>query len=142
MASAFSIGRNSAVGNASAISLTTRYYTKRNKSRLFECGTTRCSDYRNTGAPYSSDMYRSIFFRSLLQMPPMGFRSADEQSYFVMYPRSASSTFELPRTSKKPLRPLTQLETNVNRKPVLFFYPVCIAYIGILTERVARIDMQ
>lgn len=67
-----SVGLNSAVGTAVAIS-------------------------RRAGSWCLSDAYSNIFFKSPLDMPPIGLTSALEQSYFVMYPRRASSTFALPK---------------------------------------------
>ena len=40
------------------------------------------------------------FFKSVFDIPPIGLMSADEQSYFVIYPLRASSTLAEPRTSK------------------------------------------
>jgi hypothetical protein len=57
---------------------------------------------RKVGAWNLSETNRSIFFRSPFAIPPMGLISALLQSYFVMYPRSASSTFPVPSTSRKP----------------------------------------
>src|SRR6056300_1164081 len=45
--------------------------------------------------------------KSDLLMPPIGFTSALEQSYLVMYPRKPSSTLALPSTSKNPFFPRT-----------------------------------
>ena len=41
---------------------------------------------------------------NLVHASPMGLMSAELQSYFVRYPRSPSSTFAEPSTSRKPLR--------------------------------------
>ena len=43
--------------------------------------------------------------RSDLLIPPIGLRSALEQSYLVMYPRRDSSTLAEPSTSKDPTLP-------------------------------------
>ena len=41
------------------------------------------------------------------ELVPIGLRSAEEQSYLVMYPLNDSSTFALASTSRKPDRPIS-----------------------------------
>jgi hypothetical protein len=41
--------------------------------------------------------------RTVFEMPPIGLMSAEEQSYLVRYPLSASSTLALPSTSNQPM---------------------------------------
>jgi hypothetical protein len=50
----------------------------------------------NNGILNSLLAQRMKRFRSVLLTPPMGFMSADEQSYFVRYPRRDSSTLAEP----------------------------------------------
>jgi hypothetical protein len=86
--------------------------------------------------------------RSPFAMPPIGLMSAEEQSYFVMYPRRASSTFALPSTSSQdplPVLPRThgsscasRYENTMRRRAWMFWRarfsvwePPCTLYCGV-----------
>ncbi|KAH3687281.1 hypothetical protein WICPIJ_001743 [Wickerhamomyces pijperi] len=49
-----------------------------------------------------SAAYLMNFFKSVLEIPPIGFKSAEEQSYLVKYPRRHSSTLADPSTNNPP----------------------------------------